>query len=92
MIKPVLQRIGFHPQEINQLLSWIQHLNLFIQTVASIVIKIWKTSRKEVERECSDPFLLHFFAEKREASTFYLRSVQSQISNSKIHIFQKTLD
>jgi hypothetical protein len=89
MIKPVLQRIGFHPQEINQLLSLDTTSQLIYPNRRINCYKNLEELRKEVERECSDPFLLHFFAEKNNASNFYLDLFNHKFQIPKFTFFKK---
>jgi len=89
MIKPVLQRIGFHPQEISQLLSLDTTSQLIYPNRRINCYKNLEDLRKEVQRECSDPFLLHFFAEKENASGFYLDLFNHKYQIPKISFFRK---
>ncbi len=89
MIKPVLQRIGFHPQEINQLLSLDTTSQLIYPNRRINCYKNLEDLRREVQRECSDPFLLHFFAEKQNASGFYLDLFNHKFQIPKFKWFLK---
>lgn len=89
MIKPVLQRIGFHPQEIGQLLLLDTTSQLIYPNRRINCFKNLEDLRKEVERECTDPFLLHFFAERQNASEFYLDLFQRKYQIPKFSFFRK---
>ena len=89
MIKPALQRIGFHPQEIGQLLMLDTTSQLIYPNRRINCYKNLEELRKEVERECSDPFLLHFFAERQNASEFYLDLFQHKYQIPKFSFFRK---
>lgn len=89
MIKPVLQRIGFHPQEINQLLALDTTSQLIYPNRRINCYKNLEDLRKEVERECADPFLMHFFAEKQNASGFYLDLFHHKFQIPKFRFFRK---
>jgi hypothetical protein len=89
MIKPVLQRIGFHPAEIGQLLALDTTSQLIYPNRRINCYKNLEDLRKEVERECNDPFLLHFFAEKEKAGNFYLDLFYRKFQIPKFKWFRK---